>query len=127
MGTNCDICTNKCYGIEGYHGSCCSIEDRDYIIVPHHDTEEFVKNLSLKFGREVNVDDVFIKYEEGSKLFPNKPTWQNPNSYPAFRLDFHNPKLPCMFYNTTLKFCTIYDVRPQTCRDYECDYLRDNT
>ncbi len=51
MGTNCNICSNKCYGVEGYHGSCCSIEERNYIIGPHHDTEEFIKNLSEKLGR----------------------------------------------------------------------------
>ena len=127
MGTNCNICSNKCYGVEGYHGSCCSIEERNYIIGPHHDTEEFVKNLSEKLGREVNEDDVFIKFEEGSRMFPNKLAWQNPDSYPAFRVDFYNPKLPCIFYNTKLKFCTIYDVRPKTCRDYECEYLSNNS
>ena len=60
MGTNCNICSNKCYGIDGYHGSCCSIEDRNYIIGPHHDTEEFIKNLSEKLGREVEEDEVTI-------------------------------------------------------------------
>ena len=127
MGTNCNICSNKCYGVEGYHGSCCSIEERNYIIGPHHDTEEFIKNLSEKLGREVNEDDVFIKFEEGSRMFPNKSAWQNPDSYPAFRVDFYNPKLPCIFYNTKLKFCTIYDVRPKTCRDYEREYLSNNS
>ena len=127
MGTNCNICSNKCYGVDGYHGSCCSIEERNYIIGPHHDTEEFIKNLSEKLGREVNEDEVFIKFEEGSRLFPNKSAWQNPDSYPAFRVDFYNPKLPFMFYNTKLKFCTIYDVRPKTCRDYECEYLSNNS
>jgi len=127
MGTNCNICSNKCYGVEGYHGSCCSIEERNYIIGPHHDTEEFIKTLSEKLGREVIEEDVFINYEEGSRLFPNKSSWQNPDSYPAFRVDFYNPKLPCIFYNTKLKFCTIYDVRPKTCRDYECEYLSNNS
>ena len=127
MGTNCNICSNKCYGVEGYHGSCCSIEERNYIIGPHHDTEEFIKTLSEKLGREVIKEDVFINYEEGSRLFPNKSSWQNPDSYPAFRVDFYNPKLPCIFYNTKLKFCTIYDVRPKTCRDYECEYLSNNS
>ena len=42
MGENCNICSNKCWGSPGYHGSCCSVEDRDYIIGPHHDTDEFI-------------------------------------------------------------------------------------
>jgi Fe-S-cluster containining protein len=127
MGTNCNICSNKCFGRDGYHGSCCSIENRDWIIGPHHDTEEFIKNLSNKLGREIQHEDVFIDYHEGSKLFPDKSTWQNPDSYPAFRIDFFNPKLPCIFYNTKLKYCTIYDIRPKTCVDYQCEYLANNS
>ena len=127
MGTDCNICSNNCYGITDYHGSCCSIENRDYIIGPHPDTEEFIKNLSSKLGREIYEEDIFIGYEEGKELFPNKTSWQNPNSYPAFRVDFFNPKLPCIFYNTKIRACSIYDIRPQTCREYECEYLTNNT
>ena len=127
MGTDCNICSNKCFGRDGYQGICCSIEDRDWIIGPHYDSEEFIQNLSIKLGREIQYEDVFIDYHEGNKLFPNKSTWQNPESYPAFRIDFFNPKLPCIFYNTKLKFCTIYDVRPKTCKDYQCEYLANNS
>ena len=45
MGLDCNICSNKCYGIPGHHGSCCTIEDRDFIIGPHSDAEEFVTKL----------------------------------------------------------------------------------
>ena len=127
MGTDCNICSNNCYGRTGYHGSCCSLEDRDYIIGPHLDTEDFIKNLSSKLGREIYEEDIFIGYEEGKKLFPYKTAWQNRDSYPAFRVDFFNPKLPCIFYNTKIKACSIYDIRPQTCREYECEYLSNNT
>jgi Fe-S-cluster containining protein len=126
MGANCNICSNKCFGISGYHGSCCSLEDRDYIIGPHPDSEEFIKNLSEKLGREIEHREVFVDYEEGKNLFPNKTTWQNPLSYPAFRVDFFNPKLPCIFYNTKIKACSIYDIRPKTCQEYECEYLANN-
>ncbi len=127
MGENCNICSNKCWGSPGYHGSCCSVEDRDYIIGPHHDTDEFILNLSKKFGREIEKEEVFIEYNEGKNLFPNKNSWQNETSYPAFRVDLFNPKLPCIFYNTKIKACSIYDVRPKTCREYECDYLKNNS
>ena len=127
MGENCSICSNKCWGSPGYHGSCCSVEDRDYIIGPHHDTDEFISNLSKKFGRDIEKEEVFIEYNEGKNLFPNKTSWQNETSYPAFRVDLFNPKLPCIFYNTKIKACSIYDVRPETCRVYECDYLKNNS
>lgn len=127
MGADCNICSNKCFGVDGYHGSCCSIEDRNYIIGPHNDTEEFIKRLSNKLGREIQEEDIFINFDEGSKLFPNKSVWQNPESYPALRVDFYNPKLPCIFYNTKLKACSIYEIRPNTCVNFECDYLKNNT
>lgn len=127
MGTNCNICSTKCFGINGYHGSCCNLEDRDWIIGPHYDTDEFIQRLSLRFGQEITKEDIFIEYEEGSKLFPNRSVWQNPESYPALRVDFFNPKLPCIFYNSKVKSCTVYDIRPKTCQVYECDYLKNNS
>ena len=123
MGTDCNICSNKCYGMPGHHGSCCTLEDRDFIIGPHPDAEEFIEKLSNKLGREIEYREVFVDYEEGKTLFPNKSTWQNPNSYPAFRVDFYNPRLPCIFYNTKVRACSMYDIRPTTCQEYECEYL----
>ena len=123
MGTDCNICSNRCYGMPGHHGSCCTLEDRDFIIGPHADAEEFLEQLSDKLGREIDYREVFVDYEEGKTLFPNKSTWQNPESYPAFRVDFYNPRLPCIFYNTKVRACSMYDIRPKTCQEYECDYL----
>jgi Fe-S-cluster containining protein len=127
MGNDCNICSNHCWGIEGYDGSCCSIEDRNYIIGPHHDTKDFIKRLSNKVGREIKEDDVFYTYETGRHTFPNKSEWQNPNNYPALKIDLNNTKSPCIFYNTVLKACTVYEIRPKTCAEYECEYLRNNT
>ena len=127
MGLDCNICSNKCYGIIGHHGSCCTIEDRDFIIGPHYDAHQFVIDLSNKLGREIEYREVFVDYEEGKTLFPNKSVWQNPDSYPALRVDFYNPRLPCIFYNTKVKSCSMYDIRPKTCQEFECDYLSKNT
>lgn len=127
MGTNCNICSNNCFGIPNHHGSCCTVEDRNYIIGPHHDAHDFIDRLSNKLGREIEYRDIFIDYEEGSKLFPDKSCWQDPNAYPALRVDFFNPRLPCIFYNTKIRACSVYDIRPLTCQEYECEYLRKNT
>lgn len=119
-----DVCSTQCFGIDGYDGSCCSIEDRDWIIGPIGDSHEFIEKLSSKLGRKISWDDVFIKWEEGKDLFPNKPAWQDRNNYPAFRIDLDNPKRSCIFYNTTVKSCMVYDIRPHTCRTYQCAHLR---
>ena len=83
--------------------------------------------LSKKLGREIEREEIFVDYEEGKNMFPNKSTWQNQSSYPALRVDFYNPKLPCIFYNTKVRACSIYDIRPKTCQEYECEYLTQNT
>ena len=127
MGTECNICSDKCYGITGHHGSCCTLEDRDFIIGPHADAEEFIESLSKKLGRDINYREVFVDYEEGKTLFPNRSAWQDPHSYPALRVDFYNPRLPCIFYNTKVRACSMYDIRPKTCQEYECEYLSSKT
>lgn len=127
MGTDCNICSNKCMGFEGNHGGCCTLGNRDFIIGPHTDTKEFIERLSTKFGREIKYEDVFIDYEEGKTSFPTKSMWSNKNSYPALRVDKMNPFLPCIFYNMRLKACMVYEIRPTTCKDFECSYLQEQT
>jgi Fe-S-cluster containining protein len=114
-------------GFIGNHGGCCTIADRDFIIGPHHDTSDFLDRLSEKLGREILFKEVFLTYEEGKNLFPNKSTFQDKNNFPALKVDLSNPKLPCIFYNTHVRSCMIYDVRPETCSSFECNYLRDQT
>lgn len=121
----CDICSNKCFGVDGYDGSCCSVENRDYIIGKITDTAEFLERLQSRLGRKINYEDVFIDFEAGKQIFQDKESWQNPENYPALRVNFNDPKLPCIFYNTSLKFCTVHEIRPQTCQDYFCDFLSD--
>ena len=127
MGTDCNICSNKCMGFEGNHGGCCTLGDRDFIIGPHDDTKEFLQRLSEKFGREIDYKDIFIDIEEGKKLFPNKSMWSNERSYPSLRVDTMNPFLPCIFYNMKLKACMVYEIRPNTCKNFECTYLQEQT
>lgn len=123
MNIGCYICSSKCWGVDGYDGSCCSIEKRDFIIGPHSDARDFIKRLSTKLDREIKMEYAFFDYETGSKLFPDKENWQKPENYPAMRVDLNHPRRPCIFYNNTLKFCEVYDIRPKTCITYKCDYL----
>ena len=85
MADDCNICSTKCFGINDYHGSCCSLEDRDYIIGPHYDTVEFLDRLTKRFGRIIKYSEVFVDWSEGRKMFPDKSVWQNSNNYPALR------------------------------------------
>ena len=64
MGTNCNVCRDKCWGIEGYDGSCCTVENRDWIMGPNNDAHQFIDKLSEKLGEKVNYDDIFIEFEK---------------------------------------------------------------
>ena len=125
MDNHSNICSYNCFGKKDHDGSCCQLENRDYIIGPHTDTEGFLDRLSNRFNRDVKFEEVFYTFEEGSKMFPEKPSWQNPNSYPALKVDTEKERKPCIFYNSSLRSCSIYDIRPQTCRTYYCQYLLD--
>lgn len=126
MGSNCQICSFKCWGIDNYDGSCCTLENRDWIMGPSPDWKDFLINLSNRIGRKIDFSEVFYSYEEGSKLFPDRQMWQNPDNFPAFRVDLNSPRKPCIFYNQSIRSCTVYEIRPETCRNYSCDYLKQN-
>jgi len=126
MTTPCQVCSHKCLGYSGYHGGCCTIEDRDFIIGPHRDTDAFLDRLSTRMGSQVKYEEVFIDYEEGKQMFPDKECWQRPTAYPALRVDTSHPRKPCVFYNNDLHICTIYSIRPDVCKNFACDYLKQN-
>lgn len=117
-------CSHDCYGVNDYHGSCCRIENRDFIIGPITDTEQFLQRLKNQFNREIDYDDIFINFEEGSKLFPEKSSWQRPGAYPALRPDLTSKDLHCIFYNNTVRACSIYNIRPSTCYKFVCEHLQ---
>jgi len=120
------ICRNKCQGIDRFYGACCTLDNKNYIIGTHKEEEvkEFLKRLSKKFGREVKREEVFIDYEEGKKLFYDRQVWQDPDNYPAMRVDAENSMFPCIFYNLALKQCSIHEIRPYTCKWFLCPYLK---
>ena len=114
-------------GFDDNPGGCCSVGERDFIIGPHSDTNRFVKDLSQKLGRTIKKEEVFINYNEGSKLFPEKSSWQQPYNYPALRVDLENSRKPCIFYNVYTRACMVYEIRPKTCSEFECYYLKTQT
>jgi len=123
MGNHCNICSFNCFGRENYDGSCCHIEDRNYVMGPIHDYEDFLEKISNKIGRKVEFKEMFYDFEEGSQKYPDRPIYQDPSVYPAFRVDEEKKRLPCVNYNSALRSCSVYDIRPQTCRDFFCDHL----
>ena len=118
------ICRTNCLGHPDNHGGCCQLDDRDYFIGPITDSHEFLERVRKKFpGIRIEWNDLFLSYDEGSKLFPDRPQYQMPHHYPALRVDMQHKRLPCIFYNSTLKCCSVYEIRPTTCKNFYCPYL----
>jgi len=124
-------CSEKCLGFAGNHGGCCQLDDRDFMIGPISDPKEFLQRVQTKFsGVPITWKDVFIDYEEGAKMFPERSLYQNPDHYPVLRVDMKHVRKPCIFYNSTLKCCSVYEIRPEICKSFMCSYLKsikDNT
>lgn len=121
-------CQKTCLGIVGNHGGCCTIGDRDYIIGPIRDGEETLKRIQQNFPNiDVEWSDIFIDYEEGRRLFPNKSFWQNPNNYPCMRVNVDESSYSCIFYNRQLRCCNIHKSKSEVCNNYVCDYLKEST
>jgi len=122
--TESEVCSYNCCGVDDGDGACCNLDDRNWIMGndPQR-AEEFLERLSDKVGRRVEMNEVFYSFEEGSSKFPERPMWQNKASYPALRVVEEHPRKPCIFYNSQLKICNVYDIRPHTCRTFKCDYL----
>lgn len=125
---NLDICSKKCFGKDNHHGQCCYVDGGNWILGPlsEIDSSRFIQDLSKKFGKEIKYEDVFISYEEGIELFPDKPSWKQEDGYPSIRFDTKSEKNYCIFYNQQLRICSVYDIRPTMCRNYTCDYLKKN-
>jgi len=116
-------CLNNCYGAKGMAVSCCTLTDRNYIIGPITDPGAFLARLSEREGREVPREEVFIDYEEGRALFPDRPIWQEERVYPAMRPNVDDPALPCALLGED-NLCTVHDIRPETCARYHCSHLK---
>ncbi len=118
-------CSQNCMGHRGNFGGCCTLDDRDFIPGPVRDADAFLDDLGRLLRREVSREEVFIDFEEGQALFPERSEWQNPANYPALRVRPDVARIPCRFYDPSTRACTVYDIRPAMCRNYLCDHLKD--
>ena len=120
-------CSQNCMGHRGNVGGCCTLDDRNWILGPvrDDDADAFVVGLGRLLGREVSREEIFIDFEEGRALFPERSEWQNPANYPALRVRTDLARNPCRFYDSSTGGCGVYDIRPALCRTYVCDHLKD--
>lgn len=117
-------CTRNCLGIDGNSAGCCTMGPRDYIIGPIHDAKDFLKRYQKNVKSDATFEEVFIEYEEGSKLFADREMWQNSDNFPALRVNTDALDNPCMFLDDD-NLCSVHAIRSKTCSVYSCNYVQE--
>jgi len=128
-----NTCLGNCCGHEGLKSGCCNLDpdDLEHVLGPIE--EEWIKKTIKSFktkGMSLGRHDLVIDLEEGkligSKFFNDHPVFNSPDSYPMLRIQANGVRFACKFLNVSSGMCTIYEQRPNMCRDYLCQYVRKN-
>jgi Fe-S-cluster containining protein len=131
-----DVCLSNCCGVPGVKSSCCKMDpdDLEHVLGPL--TDEYITKL-IRWFRKKNLfytrHDIVIDYEEGKligeKFFAGSrvaKVFEDPKSYPIFRFQVDGPRFSCKFLNNHSGMCTIYEARPDMCRNYYCQFVKNN-
>ena len=128
-----ETCLSNCCGIPGVKNVCCQLdpEDLEHVLGPV--SEKWIKKTIKWFRkREINVtrEDIVIDEEEGrligDNLFGGHDVFKSAGSYPMLRFQVFGPRYACKFLNVHNGMCTIYQVRPDMCRGYYCQFVKKN-
>jgi hypothetical protein len=116
-------CQRNCCGVAGQAGVCCTLGENDWILGPVADWNDVLERVQKRFGAPITFDDIFISFEEGAAMFPDRPAWQNPAHYPAMRVVPDAALLyPCRFLVN--KACSIHDIKPNLCKSFLCEQVK---
>ena len=115
-----NYCMEQCQGLKGNNGECCHIRDKNWIIGKVKDDKELLERVQKEYDENLTWNDLFIDYEEGSKMFPDKPDWQNKDLYPAMRVRPELEGSPCVFFDNG---CKIHEIKSDVCKEYKCQWL----
>jgi Fe-S-cluster containining protein len=131
-----DTCLGNCCGVPGLKGGCCHLDpvDLEHVLGPVD--EEWIRDTIKWFkkkGIPCNRTDLVIDHEEGKILgetifkdAPNNQIFQQKEAYPFLRFQVLGPRYVCKFMNPQTYKCQIYEVRPNMCRTYYCQYIVTN-
>lgn len=126
-------CLGNCCGVKGLRAACCQLdpEDLEHVLGPVD--EQWIKKIIKWFknkGINVTRHDIVIDYEEGKIIgrtfFNDHPVFKSPDSYPILRMQINGMRFCCKFLNVQNGMCTIYEQRPDMCRNYLCAYVKAN-
>lgn len=126
-------CVGTCCGVEGLKAACCQLDPDDIEHVLGPVNEEWIQKTIRWFkkkGINVTRHDIVIDYEEGKLIGqahfrgPGSAVFQQPDSYPILRIQASGVRFACKFLNVSNGMCTIYEQRPDMCKDYYCGYVK---
>jgi hypothetical protein len=126
-------CLGNCCGVENLKDGCCQLDPTDLEQVLGSVTERWISSTLHWFrknGIKMTREDIVIDMEEGQvigeKFFSGHPAFKSKKSYPMLRFQVFGSRYACKFLNPKTGMCTIYDRRPDMCRDYYCQYIKAN-
>lgn len=126
-------CLGNCCGVENLKAGCCQLDPTDLEHVLGSVTERWISstlNWFRKNGIKMTREDIVIDMEEGQvigeKFFGGHQAFKSKKSYPMLRFQVFGSRYACKFLNPKTGMCTIYDRRPDMCRDYYCQYIKAN-
>ncbi len=117
-------CTRNCMGVENNAVGCCTLYDRDYIIGPIPDSNKLLERYRETVNPEATHEELFVDFEEGKTLFPERESWQTPKNFPAIRVDMESTSHRCQYLGDD-NLCTIHEIRSETCRKFSCGHVKD--
>lgn len=128
-----DTCVGNCCGVSGLKAGCCQLDPEDIEHVLGPVDEDWIKKTIKWFkkkGINVTRHDIVIDFEEGRLIgqahFNDHPVFQQKDSYPILRIQASGIRFACKFLNVSNGMCTIYEQRPDMCRDYYCSFVKSN-
>lgn len=128
-----ETCLSNCCGYPGVFSACCrlDLDDLEHVLGPVKESwvKRFIK-YSKKRGWNYKRSDIVIDIEEGKligdRFFDGHPVFSRPGSYPIMRLQMMGPRFACKFLNPDDGLCGIYQQRPDMCKKYICQYVKNN-
>lgn len=126
-------CLSNCCGHAGLKSACCRMDPADLEHVLGPLDEEWIAQI-IKWFKKKNIHltrhDVVIDFEEGQiigrNLFNSHPIFEDKKSFPIMRFQVDGPRYSCKFLNNQTGMCTIYESRPDMCRNYLCNFVKSN-
>lgn len=124
-------CLGNCCGVKDLKAGCCQLDPDDIEHVLGPVDEDWIRR-TIKWFRNKNINvtraDLVIDYEEGKLIgeahFHGHAVFKEPASYPILRIQASGIRFACKFLNVENGMCTIYEQRPDMCRNYLCEYVK---